>query len=103
MQIFLISDNIDTLMGFRLVGIDGVIVHSADDVKKIVIDVIENGKIALIMITEYLVNLCIDFIYDVKFSKHTQIVQIPDRHGSKKSASSIINGYLQSALGISIK
>lgn len=103
MKIFLISDNIDTFMGFRLIGIDGVVVHSADDVRKIVNDIIECGNVALIMITEHLINLCIDFIYDVKFSKHTQIVQIPDRHGSRKSASSIINGYLQSALGITIK
>ena len=103
MRIFLISDNVDTLMGFRLVGVDGVVVHSADDVKKIVIDIMEKGNVALIMITEYLVNLCIDFVYDVKFYKHTQIVQVPDRHGSRKSASNIINGYLQNALGITIK
>ena len=52
MRIFLISDNVDTLMGFRLVGVDGVVVHSADDVKKIVIDIMEKGNVALIMITE---------------------------------------------------
>ena len=102
MQIFLISDNVDTLMGFRLVGIDGVILHSRDEVFKVVSEIIKDKNVALIMITEKLINLCIDFIYDVKFSKHTQIVQIPDRHGSKMTASDVINGYLQNALGINI-
>ena len=27
MQFYLISDNVDTIMGMRLVGIDGVIAH----------------------------------------------------------------------------
>ena len=31
MKFFLISDNIDTLMGLRLVGIEGVVVHSRKD------------------------------------------------------------------------
>jgi len=103
MQIFLISDNTDTLMGFRLVGIDGVIVHSKDEVFKVVNEVMEDKNVALIMVTESLVDLCAEFIYDVKFSKHTQVVQVPDRHGSRKDASGIINGYLQNALGVTIK
>ena len=103
MRIFLISDNTDTLMGFRLVGVDGIIAHSEDEVRKVISEVMRDKNVSLIMITERLVNLCIDFIYDVKFSKHVQIVQIPDRHGSKKTASTIINGYLQNALGITIK
>ena len=31
MKFFLISDNIDTLIGLRLVGIEGVVVHTRKD------------------------------------------------------------------------
>ena len=54
------------------------------------------------MVAENLVELCRDWIYEVKSSAHTPIVQIPDRHGSKKSASVIIGEYLKSALGVSL-
>ena len=34
MKFYLISDNIDTQMGMRLAGIDGVVVHEPDEVKR---------------------------------------------------------------------
>ena len=102
MRAFLISDNADTAMGFRLVGVDGVIVHSEEALKSEVNKALDDSSIVLIMITEKLVDLCTDWIYQLKFSRHTQIVQIPDRHGSKKTAKDIISGYLKSALGISL-
>ena len=102
MQIFLISDNTDTAMGFRLVGIDGVVVHSEEECKLEIEKALKNKNIALIMITEKLVDLCNNWIYELKSCRHTQIVQIPDRHGSKKSASEIIGGYLKNALGVSL-
>ena len=102
MKIFLISDNTDTAMGFRLVGVDGVVVHSEEDLKKEVNKALEDSSTALIMITEKLFDLCTEWIYQLKFSKHTQIIQIPDRHGSKKTARAIISGYLKNALGINL-
>ncbi len=102
MRIFLISDNIDTLMGFRLAGVDGVVVHSEGEVREEISNIMKDGDVALIMITEYLVSLCHDFIYDLKSSGHTQIVQVPDRHGSRKPMGETIRGYLKNALGVSI-
>ncbi len=34
MQMLLISDNIDTLTGMRLAGVEGVIVHEHDELKE---------------------------------------------------------------------
>ena len=34
MRFYLLSDNIDTQMGMRLAGIEGVVVHEADEVKE---------------------------------------------------------------------
>lgn len=32
MKLYLISDNIDTQMGMRLAGVEGVVVHERDEV-----------------------------------------------------------------------
>ena len=34
MKMYLISDNVDTLTGMRLAGVDGVVVHERDELKK---------------------------------------------------------------------
>ena len=34
MRMFLISDNVDTLTGMRLAGIDGVVVHEKQEIKQ---------------------------------------------------------------------
>jgi V/A-type H+-transporting ATPase subunit F len=34
MKIYLISDNVDTLTGMRLVGVDGRVVHTQEELKK---------------------------------------------------------------------
>ncbi len=54
------------------------------------------------MITERFVELCGELVYSLKSQRHTQIVQISDRHGSKKTASEVIGGYLKNALGINL-
>lgn len=102
MKIFLISNNSDSVMGFRLAGIEGVIVRSEDEFRSEVTKAVNDPNVALIMITEKLIDLCRNWIYELKFSKKAVIVQIPDRHGSKKTASDIIGGYLSDALGVNL-
>lgn len=102
MQIFLISDNADTAMGFRLIGVSGVVVHSKEEFENEIYKALENEKIGLILITERFVELCGELVYSLKSQRHTQIVQISDRHGSKKTASEVIGGYLKNALGINL-
>ena len=34
MRFYLLSDNIDTLMGMRLAGIEGVVIHEKEEVEK---------------------------------------------------------------------
>lgn len=33
MKMYLISDNVDTLTGMRLAGVDGIVVHERDELK----------------------------------------------------------------------
>lgn len=90
MKFFLISDNVDTKMGMRFAGIEGVVVHQEDEVRSELEKAVNRDDIAVILITETLVSLCPDLIYDLKLNrKQPLIVEIPDRHGNGRTKDSI--------------
>ena len=45
MKMYLISDNVDTVTGLRLAGIDGVVAHTEDEVKKALGYAVNDGEI----------------------------------------------------------
>ena len=57
MKMFLISDNVDTMTGMRLAGIEGTVVHERDEFVAAVKSAADNPEIGLLLIT-------------VKLSKH---------------------------------
>lgn len=102
MQFYLISDNIDTQMGMRLAGIEGVVVHEENEVKDALQKAMSNPEIAIVLMTEKLVKLCDDYVYDLKLNrKRPLIVEIPDRHATS-SITSAISRYVHEAIGIKI-
>ena len=102
MQFYLISDNVDTLMGMRLVGIDGVIAHEKNDVKKALENAVADRDIAIILITDKLVKLCDNIIYDMKLKiKSPLIVEIPDRHATS-DITTTISRYVSESVGLKI-
>lgn len=102
MRFHLISDNKDTLIGMRLSGIPGVVVHEEKEIKNALDEAMQNEDIAVVLITENLVKLCRDYIYDIKLNnKKPLIVEIPDRHGNGRAKDSITK-YVRDAIGIKI-
>ena len=102
MKFFLLSDNIDTKMGMRLAGIDGVVVHEADEVRRELEKAVEDPEIGVILITNKLLNLCPQLVYDLKLNrKRPLIVEVADRHGAGQLSESITR-YVKDAVGISI-
>jgi V/A-type H+-transporting ATPase subunit F len=102
MRFYLISDNVDTQVGMRLAGIEGVLVHETEEFKKVLNEIIERDDIAVILITETLLSLCPDMIYDLKLNrKRPLIVEIPDRHGNGRTKDSITR-YVRDAIGVKI-
>lgn len=100
MRFFLISDNVDTQIGLRLTGIDGIVVHEREEVEKALKTAISTEDIAVILITEHLVNLCPELIYDIKLKyERPLIVEIPDRHGNGRTKDSI-SRYVREAIGL---
>lgn len=102
MQFYVISDNVDTQMGMRLAGIEGVVVHEEAEVKEALDKAMKNKDIAIILITHKLVELCADIIYDLKLNcKCPLIVEIPDRHATSH-ITTVISKYVEDAIGIKI-
>ncbi len=102
MQFYLISDNIDTQMGMRLAGIEGVVVHEPEQVKTELEKALENKNIAVILMTEKLVKLCSELVYDVKLNRKSPlIVEIPDRHATS-DITTAIDKYVSEAIGLKL-
>lgn len=100
MRIYVISDNTDTQMGLRLSGISGVVVHEREELMAALEKAMRDSEIGIILVTEKLVSLAKDFIYDIKSGNTLPlIIEIPDRHsdGSKRGS---ITAYINEALGV---
>ena len=102
MRFYLISDNVDTQVGMRLAGIEGIVVHEADEVRKALTDAMELEDVAVVLITERLLTLCPEMVYDLKLNRRRSlIVEIPDRHGNGRTRDSITR-YVREAIGVKI-
>ena len=102
MRFYLISDNVDTQVGMRLAGIEGVVVHEADEVRRELTKAMDMEDVAVVLITERLLTLCPELVYDFKLNrKGALIVEIPDRDGNGRSKDSITR-YVREAIGVKI-
>lgn len=102
MRFFLISDNIDTLTGMRLAGIEGVVVHTEPEVRASLDNVLADDSIAVVLITEKLVKLLPDYLKHIKLERRFPlVVEIPDRHGTERPADSITR-YVKDSIGLKI-
>ncbi len=100
MKFFLISDNVDTLVGMRLVGIEGVVVHERQEVLLELEKAMQKDENCIILITTKLVELCPGIISDLKLKQlKPLIVEIPDRHGGSNIGEAI-DKYVSEAIGI---
>lgn len=100
MQMFLISDNIDTYTGMKLAGVDGVVIHSKEDLRKQLERAVSNKEIGIILITEHLGREFPEIVDDVKLNRRMPlIIEIPDRHGTGRKPN-FITSYINEAIGL---
>lgn len=96
----MLSDNVDTLMGMRMSGVDGVVLHKEDELRDKLDELMKEDDIAIIMITSTLLNLIRDTVYDLKLNcPKPLIIEIPDRHGNGRTKDSITK-YVKDAIGV---
>lgn len=102
MTFALISDNHDTQMGLRLAGIEGVVVHTREEIEQAIQAALDREDVAVLLITEGLVPLCADTLNRVRL-EHTRplVVEIPDRHADGRRADSILKT-VQDVIGVRI-
>lgn len=102
MRMYLISDNVDTYTGMRLAGVDGVVIHSKNELKDQLDKVLIDKTIGIVLLTEKLSKEFPDIINDIKLNRRLPlIVEIPDRHGTGRKPD-FITSYVNEAIGIKI-
>lgn len=102
MQIYLISDNVDTHTGMRLAGIEGVVVHEREELRTALDFVLNNQNIGILLITEKLSGEFPDIINDIKLNRRLPlIVEVPDRHGTGRKPD-FITSYVNEAIGLKL-
>lgn len=102
MKFFLISDNLDSLIGFRLAGVEGVVVNSKEELLDNVFKCLDDPEIGIILITEKLTKLDYNAIYDLKLKySRPLIVEIPSPESNFTLSNSIAK-YVKEAIGVKI-
>lgn len=102
MKMFLVSDNIDTLVGMRLAGVDGIVVHDKEALESAVEELIKDSDLGILMFTEMAASFSKEYVSELKLKLHTPlIVEIPDRHGSRDIANSI-NNLVHESIGLKL-
>lgn len=102
MKFYLISDNVDTQVGLRLVGIDGAVVHKRREFLELLEEKMKDQSIGIILLTTKLIQMCPNVISEIKLKQQRPlIVEIPDRHGESKIGETI-DKYVSEAIGIKL-
>ncbi len=100
MNMYLISDNIDTYTGMRLAGVEGVVVHEKAELREALDNAVHNPEIGIILLTEKFGKDYPELVNKVKLETQLPlIIDIPDRHGTGRSED-FITSYVNQAIGL---
>lgn len=101
MSFFVIGDE-ETVLGFKLVGVQGIAITKDDEIHDAFRDAIANRSGKVILITERLAKIIYPDVVRQRASMSLPfVVEIPDRHGPLPSRKSITE-MIREAVGISI-
>lgn len=102
MKMFLISDNIDTYTGMRLAGVEGVVVHEREELRRALEEAVEHKEYGIILLTEKFGKEFPDIIDDIRLNHRLPLlIKIPDRHGTGR-APDFITSYVNEAIGLKL-
>ena len=102
MKMYLISDNVDTHTGMRLAGVEGEVLHTREELKHALDQVLNDPEIGILLLTEKFSRDYPDVVNTFKL-EHTMplVVEIPDRHGSGRRPD-FITAYAGEAIGLKL-
>lgn len=102
MRMYLISDNVDTLTGLRLAGVDGVVVHEREELRKAIETAMDDKNIGIILLTEKFGREFPDLLDEIKLERaFPLLIEIPDRHGTGRKKD-FITSYVNEAIGLKL-
>ena len=102
MKMFLISDNIDTYTGMRLAGVEGVVVHEREELRRALEEAVEHKEYGIILLTEKFGKEFPDIIDDIRLNHRLPLlIEIPDRHGTGR-APDFITSYVNEDIGLKL-
>jgi V/A-type H+-transporting ATPase subunit F len=101
MKIFAIGDD-ETVLGFRLIGIDGVAVDDAESTSKTLRSALSRKDIGIVLITEKAADTVRDEVDSRVFASGLPLVlEIPDSSGAAPSRATI-EEIVRKAIGIGL-
>ncbi len=102
MKFFVISDNVDTFLGLRLAGMEGVVVHRPEEVEEHLQKAADDPEVGVVLMTETLLSLCPELVYNIKLGRHRPLIAtVPDRHGAG-GVGDTIRRYVSEAIGLKL-
>jgi len=100
MKAFLVSDNHDSLVGMRLSGIQGCLVHTSYETFAAIERALAMPDLAILAITEKAAEMAPDVIQQLRERGELPLlVEIPDRFGTKRGPD-FLTRYVQEAIGV---
>ncbi len=100
MKAYCISDNSDTVLGMRLAGIEGIVLHERQEILDKLNEKIRDPEIAIILLTTKTVEQVSDVVSADKLQlSRPLIVEIPDRD-NEGNISAAIDSCISDAIGI---
>ena len=102
MKVYFISDNIDTMTGMRLAGIEGVVVHEKEELKAALQNALADKEIGILLLTEKFGREFPEIIDNVRLERRLPLlIEIPDRHGTGRRPD-FITSYVNEAIGLKL-
>ena len=102
MKMYLISDNKDTYTGMRLAGVEGVVVHEREELRKELETAMDDKNVGIILLTEKFGREFPDLLNEIKLERtFPLLIEIPDRHGTGRKKD-FITSYVNEAIGLKL-
>ena len=105
MKAYLVSDNHDSLVGMRLAGIEGTLVHTPEETHDAIREALKIRDLAILAITEKAAEMAEDAVRQLRERGELPlVVEIPDRFGTKRGPDlrgpDFLTKYVQEAIGV---
>lgn len=102
MRAFLISDNLDSLVGLRLAGIEGLVARGPDEVAGAIRSALEDPELGILVLTEKIAESVPDLVQSLRERGELPlVVEVPDRHGMHRAAD-FLTAYVRDAIGVNL-